>query len=383
MSVAKTNYYPNPNNYFEKIDEPIKAYILGIIYGAGTIKENCFFIKENNNNRDIFFTIQNNINALSDIEELERTYFDPYKSNEKRESPNRKLNVYSKDICKDLNRLLYNNENRYEKIFPTFDNEEYYIYFIRGYYESRGFCNFNKLNSPFCAFSGSKIFLEKISDKLELNSEQYIRDNIKNKIKNNKELEYVLFFTDTNCLEFLNTIYKSVDVKNKNTVFYLKSKYNFYSKCCSWFPKCNMKKFYYVLEHPKAVAPVKANPSDSGYDICIIEKLQMPPDCAIDFYDTGLSVKPPYGYYLELVPRSSIYKSGYLLANSIGVIDRSYTSTLKLPLYKYDKTKPDLDLTKPVRIAQLIPRPIEHFIPVQVDQLDSTNRGNGGFGSTG
>ena len=53
-------------------------------------------------------------------------------------------------------------------------------------------------------------------------------------------------------------------------------------------------------------------------------------------YDTGIQVKPQYGYYFEIVPRSSLSKSGYILANSIGIIDPSYSGNLYIVLIKID-----------------------------------------------
>ncbi|MCH2111008.1 MAG: dUTP diphosphatase, partial [Polyangiaceae bacterium] len=98
-------------------------------------------------------------------------------------------------------------------------------------------------------------------------------------------------------------------------------------------------------------------------------------------YGTGLIVEPPYGWYFDVVPRSSIIKTGYLLANSVGVIDRSYRGELMIPLLKIDPKAPEISL--PRRIAQLIPRPIVHMPVAEVQQLGATQRGNGGFGSTG
>jgi dUTP pyrophosphatase len=69
------------------------------------------------------------------------------------------------------------------------------------------------------------------------------------------------------------------------------------------------------------------------------------------------------------------------MANSFGVIDRAYRGEILVPLIKLDPQAPDLEL--PCRIAQLIPRPIVHVEWVLVDNLDETERGEGGFGSTG
>jgi dUTP pyrophosphatase len=70
-----------------------------------------------------------------------------------------------------------------------------------------------------------------------------------------------------------------------------------------------------------------------------------------------------------------------MLANSVGVIDRTYTGNVLVPLRKVDLRMPDLEL--PARVVQIIPRPIVHVQWQQVDSFDETARGEGGFGSTG
>jgi len=99
------------------------------------------------------------------------------------------------------------------------------------------------------------------------------------------------------------------------------------------------------------------------------------------FFDTGVRVSPPPGFYFDLVPRSSIFKSGFMLANSVGIIDMTYRGTIKVPLVKVNETKEIPKL--PWRAVQLIPR---RFFPLEakeVPSLDKTLRGEGGFGSTG
>ena len=61
-------------------------------------------------------------------------------------------------------------------------------------------------------------------------------------------------------------------------------------------------------------------------------------------FDTGICIQPPDGFYTEIVPRSSISKTGYILANSIGIIDPTYRGSLKIVLTKVDPTAQDLKL---------------------------------------
>jgi dUTP pyrophosphatase len=129
-----------------------------------------------------------------------------------------------------------------------------------------------------------------------------------------------------------------------------------------------------------AVAPTKANPSDTGFDLCLISKFQEF-DHNVVLYDTGIIVEPPQGYYFDIVPRSSIIKYGYMLANSVGIIDSEYRGTIKVPLTKISDKSPELVL--PARLIQLIPRRIHQMTGREVTDFSETNRGEGGFGSSG
>ena len=132
---------------------------------------------------------------------------------------------------------------------------------------------------------------------------------------------------------------------------------------------------------PDAVIPTKAYPSDTGYDLTLIRvsKDMSRGRQTIIMFDTGIAVCPPDGYYTEVVPRSSISKTGYMLANSVGIIDASYRGSIKVVL-KGDETLKNLAL--PYKGFQLILRKLEEAEVVEVDDLDDTVRGEGGFGST-
>tara|TARA_R100001132_G_C3273355_1_gene95427 strand:+ start:3194 stop:4195 length:1002 start_codon:yes stop_codon:yes gene_type:complete len=137
--------------------------------------------------------------------------------------------------------------------------------------------------------------------------------------------------------------------------------------------------FKYWICRGGAPPPSKSRPSDSGYDLSLVEEISS--KGGVTFYGTGVKVQPPDGHYFDLVPRSSLQKSGYLLANNVGVIDHGYRGELIVGLYKFNKRASKLEL--PFRAVQIIPRKISHFIPVEGEDLDSTVRGDGGFGSTG
>jgi dUTP pyrophosphatase len=141
----------------------------------------------------------------------------------------------------------------------------------------------------------------------------------------------------------------------------------------------NKPKFFFSRTRCDAVEPFKARISDSGFDLTLLEKAKSFGD--VDLYHTGIKAYPAYGWYFMLVPRSSIIKSGYMLANNCGIIDRSYTGEILVPLVKVDVNAPDIEL--PCRLVQLIPQPIIDFdFRETEDDLDSS-RGEKGFGSSG
>ena len=137
-------------------------------------------------------------------------------------------------------------------------------------------------------------------------------------------------------------------------------------------------KLKYTLLSDIAIPPYKTRDSDSGLDLNLVEKKYTKGN--LTMFGTGLSIQPQPGYYFDLVPRSSIIKKGYILANNVGIIDQGYTGEVMVPLIKIDPDAPDLEL--PCRLMQLIPRKWYNFVPEETEQVTQTSRGDGGFGST-
>ena len=132
---------------------------------------------------------------------------------------------------------------------------------------------------------------------------------------------------------------------------------------------------------PDATMPTKAHPTDVGWDLTATsEKVVNEKDYGYIEYGTGLSVTPPLGYYAKIVPRSSISKTGLWLANSIGTIDPDYTGELVVRFKWIPGTK---KYKKGDRIAQLILEVKVEADLEEVEDLVETERGAGGFGSTG
>ena len=186
----------------------------------------------------------------------------------------------------------------------------------------------------------------------------------------------VLVWRGHNALDFLHLLYKDAKHYRVNT---------WYLTWCraSLDDSVEAPMFGVALDTSRgAVLPSKARASDSGYDLTIINRVK---DIGhqTTLYDTGVRVLPPRGYYFDVVPRSSLSKTGHMLANSVGVIDASYSGNILIAVTKVDASMPDLVL--PFCGFQLIPRRIEHFQVVEIgaDFLEKTARGDGGFGSTG
>lgn len=134
-----------------------------------------------------------------------------------------------------------------------------------------------------------------------------------------------------------------------------------------------------VLVDEKAVLPSKGEPEAVGYDLTAIKLIKALNDNTW-LYDTGVKIEPPEGYYTEIVPRSSIVKTGFILANSTGVIENGYRGNLMIAISRIDGKKEPLET--PFKLFQLILRK-QYSLPVQqVPFLSETKRGEGGFGST-
>ena len=131
--------------------------------------------------------------------------------------------------------------------------------------------------------------------------------------------------------------------------------------------------------HPDAKMPFRANPTDAGADL-VATSLDLKEDGRI-VYGLGLAFEIPKGYVGLLVPRSSCSKMGIQMPNSIGVIDSDYRGEVKA-VFKESKPDPLIyDLGD--RVAQLLIVPIELATFTEVEELSETERGCGGFGSTG
>ena len=140
-----------------------------------------------------------------------------------------------------------------------------------------------------------------------------------------------------------------------------------------------------------AVLPVKAHQSDAGFDICADEDITINVGETVTV-STGLSVAIPEGYYGRLKGRSGL-TAKTLLRVQEGTIDANYRGEIKVICDIKTKILDqvidgmiyanNLSFKRGERIAQLIIQPLPTVEVVEVNELDDTDRGVGGFGSTG
>lgn len=130
-----------------------------------------------------------------------------------------------------------------------------------------------------------------------------------------------------------------------------------------------------------AIVPKYAKPGDAGMDLTAI---------SADFsdlnyltYHTGLAVEIPEGYVGLLFPRSSVYKTGQQLTNSVGVVDSGYRGEIMLKYTRNINETERVAYSPGDRIGQLIILPYPQVEFEEVDHLSNTERGSGGYGSTG
>jgi len=146
----------------------------------------------------------------------------------------------------------------------------------------------------------------------------------------------------------------------------------------------------------KAVMPKRATSKSSGFDVTAIDVESGCEDFDVykhyidispynirihkHIFKTGLSIQPPEGYDIKLFPRSSVHKKYAWLANGVGLGDEDYTGEYMFVFYSFSE-EPPFEIGD--RIGQIVFEKREDIELVEVSELESTERGDGGFGSTG
>lgn len=132
----------------------------------------------------------------------------------------------------------------------------------------------------------------------------------------------------------------------------------------------------------RAVIPARAYAGDAGLDLSACERVELEPGERA-LVATGLAVAIPEGHAGLVVPRSGLAaKHGISIVNAPGLVDAGYRGELKVILVNTD-LRERFVVEPGMRIAQLVLVPIATPDPVEVDELPETERGEGGFGSSG
>lgn len=308
-------------DYFKNIDTEEKAYILGLV------NKNDNFISGLCVGKKVLEILSNFSN------DVKRLYV---------------ININDADTLTDIYNSTLN--------FKNFNNE-LKIAYIRGLYESN-------ISNKIEITETIKPILNDIID--------FIFKDIKYDIINSSNFEIIIIKNNYYKNKFLNIIY------NKNDCITILSDYAKQMVLYDINNKPNIKVFKTDMN---AIIPKKAFEEDAGYDLTIIKKIK-DFNSKTSLYDTGIKIEIDEGYYTEIVPRSSISKSGYILANNIGIIDNHYRGNLMIALTKIADDAPEIEL--PFKCCQLIVREqiLSNLIEIDENNLSETKRNDGGFGST-
>jgi dUTP pyrophosphatase len=133
--------------------------------------------------------------------------------------------------------------------------------------------------------------------------------------------------------------------------------------------------------HPDAVLPAYAHQGDAGMDVRSVDDLEIAPG-ARALVHTGLVMALPAGWEAQVRPRSGLaLKHGVTVLNTPGTIDAGYRGEVGVILANFgDRPFP---VAKGDRIAQIVIAPVTTAVIEETGEVDDTDRGGGGFGSTG
>lgn len=132
---------------------------------------------------------------------------------------------------------------------------------------------------------------------------------------------------------------------------------------------------------PDAALPVYMSGGAAGLDLAAVDAVILPPGGRA-LVATGLAIAVPTGYEAQIRPRSGLAaKHGVTCLNSPGTIDSDYRGEVKVLLINHGQEP--FAITPGLRIAQLVVAPVVWVEVAEQDELPATERGSGGFGSTG
>ena len=139
-----------------------------------------------------------------------------------------------------------------------------------------------------------------------------------------------------------------------------------------------MKKISVQKMHPEAILPTRAHSDDAGMDLYSLEDVLIPVGLG-KMARTGIAIALDIGFVGLIADRSSLAKKGLKTAG--GVIDAGYRGEIQVVFWNLSSE--DILIKKGERMAQLLTLPIATPVIVESQDLGTTTRGAGGFGSTG
>lgn len=337
--------------YFDNIDSPTKAYILGLVIYNIKLNEPEKIIVEiiidNDNIKDIY----NELNKIGDcIYISDNTLYTSITG----VHILKKIKEYTSitnftSIC----------DSSIQDIIDKLDDIKSKQAFVKAYIERFGnIITENNESSLYVTF-----YLDKNTDVIKN------MFNVPFCIRRNFNLN-IAIYDDVNIIDLMGIIYKDNIYTNTRL-------YKWYHNIINDI-NCDNKKIQVFKTDDNAVIPSKNRISDAGYDITIIKEAKKFNE-KTTLYDTCIKLNIPNGYYVEIVPRSSLSKSGYMLANSVGIIDQSYRGNIFVALTKINETSDDIKL--PFCCCQMIVRKqIYSDIVECFKDFSITNRNEKGYG---
>jgi dUTP pyrophosphatase len=134
---------------------------------------------------------------------------------------------------------------------------------------------------------------------------------------------------------------------------------------------------------PELPLPSYAHAGDAGCDLVARQGVTLKPGGGRALVPTGLALAIPEGYAGFVLPRSGLaLRHGVTCLNTPGLVDSGYRDELRVLLVNTDPDEP-YEVRRGDRIAQLVVQRVEHAGLVPVDELPASDRGVGGFGSSG
>lgn len=136
--------------------------------------------------------------------------------------------------------------------------------------------------------------------------------------------------------------------------------------------------------NPNAVSPKYAYESDSGFDLYSTEEITIP-SLERQLIPTGIHIDIPEGYEIQVRSKSGLaLKQGLMVLNSPGTVDQGYTGEIQVIMFNTTKNK--VKIEKGQKIAQAVLCPVvsgKWINIIERDELNSKDRNENGFGSTG